>query len=80
MLESAGIHQAHAVAACTSDDAINLSLCFLAREKFNVPRTIARINNPRKKVAGTKMTYAGMRKPQDRANVIAYIKKASAPK
>ncbi len=38
------------------------------------------LENPRKKVAGTKMTYAGMRKPQDRANVIAYIKKASAPK
>lgn len=47
VLESAGIHQVHAVAACTNDDAINLSLCFLAREKFNVPRTIARINNPR---------------------------------
>ena len=38
------------------------------------------LENPRKKVAGTKMTYAGLRKPQDRANVIAYIKKASAPK
>lgn len=37
------------------------------------------LENPRKKVAGTKMTYAGLRKPQDRANVIAYIKKASAP-
>ncbi|MBV6395370.1 MAG: Trk system potassium uptake protein TrkA [Anaerolineales bacterium] len=47
VLENAGIHQAHAVAACTSDDAVNLSLCFIAREKFNVPRTIARINNPR---------------------------------
>jgi len=38
------------------------------------------LENPRKKIPGTKMTYAGMRKPQDRANVIAYIKKASAPK
>ncbi len=38
------------------------------------------LENPRKKVVGTKMTYAGLRKPQDRANVIAYIKKASAPK
>jgi len=46
-LENAGIRQAHAIAACSSEDAINLSLCFIAREKFNVPRTIARINNPR---------------------------------
>lgn len=38
------------------------------------------LENPRKKIPGTKMTYAGMRKPQDRANVIAYIKKASLPK
>jgi cytochrome c len=38
------------------------------------------LENPRKKVPGTKMTYAGMRKPQDRANVIAYIKKASGGK
>jgi len=34
------------------------------------------LENPRKKVPGTKMTYAGLRKPQDRANVIAHIKKA----
>ncbi len=38
------------------------------------------IENPRAKVVGTKMSYAGMKKPQDRANVVAYIKKASAPK
>jgi cytochrome c len=38
------------------------------------------LENPRKKVPGTKMTYAGLRKPQDRANVIAYIKKASGAK
>ena len=47
VLENAGISQAHAVAACTNEDAANLALCFMAREKFNVPRTIARINNPR---------------------------------
>lgn len=47
VLENAGIRQAHAVAACTNEDAANLSLCFMARETFKVPRTIARINNPR---------------------------------
>jgi cytochrome c len=35
------------------------------------------LENPRKKVAGTKMTYAGLQKPQDRANVIAYLKKVT---
>lgn len=46
-LVAAGINQAHVMAACTADDATNLVLCFMARTRFNVPRTIARINNPR---------------------------------
>ncbi len=45
-LEQAGIREAHALAAVTSDDSINLSLCFLAKTMFGVPRTIARVNNP----------------------------------
>jgi len=47
ILEQAGLHQADVLAACASDDATNLILCFLARSMFNVPRTIARVNNPR---------------------------------
>jgi trk system potassium uptake protein TrkA len=47
ILEQAGIKQANVLAACTADDATNLSLCFIAREIFNIPRTIARVNNPR---------------------------------
>ncbi len=47
VLDEAGIRQAHAMAATTPDDATNLSLCFVARKMFGVPRTIARINNPR---------------------------------
>jgi trk system potassium uptake protein TrkA len=46
-LEQAGIRQADAVAAVTASDADNLALCFLARVQYNVPRTIARVNNPR---------------------------------
>ncbi len=46
-LEQAGIQRAEMLAACTSDDADNLAICFLARSRYNVPRTIARINNPR---------------------------------
>lgn len=47
ILEAAGIRQAHALAATTSDDADNLSLCYMGRVMFGVSRTIARINNPR---------------------------------
>ena len=45
ILEAAGIRDAHAVAAVTSTDATNLALCFLAKTVFEVPRTIARVNN-----------------------------------
>jgi trk system potassium uptake protein TrkA len=46
-LEQAGVQQANVVAACTVNDAENLAICFLARERYKVPRTIARVNNPR---------------------------------
>ena len=46
MLEQAGIQRADVLAACTNDDADNLVLCYLARQLYKVPRTIARINNP----------------------------------
>jgi trk system potassium uptake protein TrkA len=47
VLEDAGISKANVLAACLSDDTANLTLCFLARKVFSVPRTIARVNNPR---------------------------------
>lgn len=47
VLDTAGIRQVDVLAACTSSDADNLAICFTARKVFNVPRTIARINNPR---------------------------------
>jgi trk system potassium uptake protein len=47
VLEQAGIREANVVVACTSSDADNVVLCYLARTHFQVPRTIARINNPR---------------------------------
>lgn len=46
VLEAAGARDAHAIAAVTSNDSLNLALCFIAKTMFDVPRTIARINNP----------------------------------
>jgi trk system potassium uptake protein TrkA len=46
ILEAAGIREVHAVAAVTSDDSSNLAICFLGKTMFDVPRTIARVNNP----------------------------------
>jgi len=47
ILEQAGIKEANVFAATTTSDAENLSLCYLARQKYGVKRTIARVNNPR---------------------------------
>jgi trk system potassium uptake protein TrkA len=47
ILEQAGIRQAQVLAACTSSDVDNLVLCYFGRTRYHVPRTIARINNPR---------------------------------
>jgi trk system potassium uptake protein TrkA len=47
ILEQTGIQRAHVLAACTPNDADNLVLCYLARTRYQVPRTIAQINNPR---------------------------------
>ena len=46
-LELAGVSSAQVLVASMSNDAENLSLCFIARERFRVPRTIATINDPR---------------------------------
>jgi len=46
VLEAAGAREAHVIAAVTSNDSLNLALCFIAKTMFEVPRTIARVNNP----------------------------------
>ena len=35
------------MAAVTGDDAVNLAACQIAKMRFNVPRSIARINDPK---------------------------------
>ncbi len=47
VLEQAGIRSAQVLAACMPNDADNLVICFLARTRYQVARTIAQINNPR---------------------------------
>jgi len=46
VLDAAGVSRADLVAAVTGDDEDNLVICDVARQR-GVPRTIARINNPR---------------------------------
>ncbi len=45
-LATTGIERAGVVVAATGDDEDNLIACQLAKRKFHVPRTIARVNNP----------------------------------
>jgi trk system potassium uptake protein len=47
ILEMAGIHQAQVLAAVTGEDETNLVITTLAKFEFGVPRTIARVNNPK---------------------------------
>ncbi|MDD5368879.1 MAG: NAD-binding protein [Anaerolineaceae bacterium] len=47
VLEQAGIREAQVLAAVTTSDEQNLALCYFARTRYNISRTIARVNNPR---------------------------------
>ena len=46
-LGEAGANRADVVAAVTGDDEDNLVICQMAKHHFDVPRTIARVNNPK---------------------------------
>jgi trk system potassium uptake protein TrkA len=46
-MAGAGMGRADVVIAVTGDDEDNLAVCQVAKHKFNAPRTIARINNPK---------------------------------
>ncbi len=47
IMEMAGFGRADMVIAVTGDDEDNLVVCQVAKVKFNVPRSMARINNPK---------------------------------
>jgi trk system potassium uptake protein TrkA len=46
-MDAAGCARADVVVAVTGEDEDNLVICQVAREKFQVARTIARVNNPK---------------------------------
>lgn len=46
-LQQVGTSRSDVVAAVTGDDEDNLVMCQISKRMFNVPRTIARINDPR---------------------------------
>ena len=46
-LEEAGLHQCQVVVAATGDDKVNLVVSLLAKTEYGVPRTVARVNNPK---------------------------------
>ncbi len=45
-MERAGLARADLVVAATGDDEDNLTVCQIAKAKFSVPRSVARITNP----------------------------------
>ncbi|GBR77188.1 potassium transport systems NAD-binding protein [Candidatus Termititenax persephonae] len=47
VLEQACLRRADVVAALTGDDEDNIVICQLAKERFNVRRTVAKVNNSR---------------------------------
>ena len=46
-MDAAGFGRADMVIAVTGEDEDNLVTCQVAKAKFNVPRTVARLNNPK---------------------------------
>ncbi|OGX46365.1 MAG: hypothetical protein A3G38_00030 [Omnitrophica WOR_2 bacterium RIFCSPLOWO2_12_FULL_51_8] len=70
ILEEAGIERADVVAAVTGDDEDNLIICQLAKQKFNVRRTVGRVNNPDNEHAFSEL---GIDVPVDSTTIIAKI-------
>jgi trk system potassium uptake protein TrkA len=46
-LSEAGLADCHVVVAATGDDKVNLVVSLLAKTEYGVPRTVARVNNPK---------------------------------
>ena len=70
ILDEAGASRADVLAAVSGDDEDNLIICQLAKEKFNVQRTVARVNNPDNEHIFSEL---GIDVPVDSTKIIAKI-------
>ncbi len=70
ILEEAGISRADVVASVTGDDEDNLIICQLAKERFNIQRTVGRVNNPDNEHTFSEL---GIDIPVDSTKIIAKI-------
>jgi trk system potassium uptake protein TrkA len=71
ILEQAGVEKALVLAAVTGSDETNLVITSLARFEFNVPRIIARVNNP--KNAWLFTPEMGVDVALNQANILAHL-------
>ncbi|MFH1338523.1 MAG: NAD-binding protein [Candidatus Omnitrophota bacterium] len=70
VLKEAGVERADVVAAVTGDDEDNLIICQLAKERFSVNRTVARVNDPKHEYIFSEL---GVDIPIDATAIIAKI-------
>jgi trk system potassium uptake protein TrkA len=70
ILEEAGIERADVLAAVTGEDEDNLIICQLAKEKFNLQRTVGRVNNPDNEHTFNEL---GVDVPVDSTKIIAKV-------
>lgn len=69
-LEEAGVSRADVVASVTGEDEDNLVVCQLAKEKFQVSRTVAKVNDPRNEQVFSSL---GVDVPIDATAILAKI-------
>jgi len=55
VLKKAGVKKADVVAAVTGNDIDNIIICQLAKDIYNVGRTVAIVNNPKNQIVFTKL-------------------------
>ena len=70
MLEESKIDRADVVAAVTGNDEDNLVICQIAKERFKVHRTVARVNNPDNEHTFSEL---GIDVPIDATSILAKI-------
>lgn len=70
VLKEGGVERADVVAAVTGDDEDNLIICQIAKERFSVNRTVARVNDPKHEYIFSEL---GVDIPIDATAIIAKI-------